>query len=132
MNRQLRQAKRNILATRRVDSHDLDVLRGQFYANGPIDRTRADFLVELRKDVPHLTPAFEQFFFQAIKEYILADSWIDAEHAGWLRRMLCTGGGVRAEERKFLQELSNGAKHVSREFEALLADSLRLPSEIRP
>ncbi|HZU35408.1 MAG TPA: hypothetical protein VFA18_05850 [Gemmataceae bacterium] len=132
MNRQLGQTKRHILATGRVDSHDLEVLRGQLYANGPIDRPRADFLVELRKQVQHLTPAFEQLFFQAIKEYILADSWIDAEHAGWLRRMLCIADDVRPEERKFLQELSGEAKHVSREFEALLADSLKLPSEIRP
>ena len=33
---------------------------------------RADFLVELHKRVQHLTPAFEHFFYQAIKDHILA------------------------------------------------------------
>ena len=48
----------------------------------------ADFLVELHKRVQHRTPAFEQFFYQAIKDHILAHGRIDAEEAAWLRREL--------------------------------------------
>ena len=42
----------------------------------------------------HMTPAFEQFFYQAIKDHILADGRIDAEEAAWLRRMLFADGKI--------------------------------------
>ena len=68
---ELRQIEQVILATGKVDSHELEVLRKQIYAGGKIDRRGADFLVELHKRVQHLNPAFEQFFYQAIKDHIL-------------------------------------------------------------
>lgn len=124
MTRQLRQIEQTILAKGKVDSQDLDSLRRLLHANSPIDRPQADFLVELHKRLQHRTPDFEQFFFQAIKGYLLADGWIDAEHAGWLRRMLYSDGKIGDDERKFLHELKGEVKHVSREFELLLAQSM--------
>jgi hypothetical protein len=107
------------------------VLRTQVYAGGQIDRRGADFLVELHKRVQHLTPAFEQFFYQAIKDHILAHGRIDAEEAGWLRRMLFADGKIDDEERKFLHELKGEAKQVSREFEVLFEESMKEPPEQR-
>jgi hypothetical protein len=66
----LRQIEHDILAKGRVDGPELEVLCRQVYAGGTIDRRGADFLVELHKRVQHLTPAFEQFFYQAIKDHI--------------------------------------------------------------
>lgn len=127
----LRKIGRDILASGGLDSAKLEVLHRQLYADGAIDRRKADFLVEMHQRVQYLTPAFEQFFFQAIKEYILADSWIDAEQAAWLRRMLYEDGKIHDEERKFLRELKGEAKHVSREFEALFEQCMRQPMEQR-
>lgn len=126
---ELRQIEQVILATGKVDSHELEVLRKQIYAGGKIDRPKADFLVELHKRVQHLTPAFEQFFYQAIKDHILAQGRIDVEEAAWLRRMFFADGKFEDEERKFLHELKGEAQQVSREFEALFAESMKQPPE---
>jgi hypothetical protein len=125
----LRPIEHEILAKGRVDGHELEVLRQQVYAGGKIDRRGADFLVELHKRVQHLTPAFEQFFYQAIKDHILAQGRIDAEEAAWLRRMLFDDGKIDDEERKFLHQLKGEAKQVGREFEVLFEESMKQPQE---
>ena len=127
----LRQIEHDILANGRVDGPELEVLRQRLYADGKIDRRGADFLVELHKRVQHLTPAFEHFFYQAIKDHILADGRIDAEEASWLRQMLFADGKIDDEERKFLHELKGEAKQVSREFEVLFEESMKQPPEQR-
>jgi len=68
----LRQIEQDILATGKVDGPELERLRQELYTHDKIERPEADFLVELHKRVQHVTPAFEQFFYQAIKQYILA------------------------------------------------------------
>jgi hypothetical protein len=95
------------------------------------DRQGADFLVELYKRVQHRTPAFTHFYYQAIKEHILAHGRIDAEETAWLRRMLFADGKIADEERKFLHELKGEARQVSREFEVLFAESMKQPPEQR-
>jgi hypothetical protein len=101
------------------------------YVDGKIDRQKADFLVELHKRVQHLNPAFEQFFYQAIKDHILAQGRIDAEEAAWLRRMIFADGTFDDEERKFLHELKGEAQQVSREFEVLFEESMKQSPEQR-
>ena len=127
----LRQIEQAILATGKVDGPELEMLRRELYAHGKIERPEADFLVELHKRVQHRTPAFEQFFYQAIKDYILVHGRIDAEETAWLRRMLFADGQIDDEERKFLHELKGEAKEVSREFEALFKESMEQPQEQR-
>jgi hypothetical protein len=127
----LRQIEQDILATGKVDTPELEVLRQEMHAHGNIERPEADFLVELHKRVQHLTPAFEQFFYQAIKDHILAQGRIDAEEAAWLRRMLFADGKFEDEERKFLHELKGEAEQVSREFEVLFEESMKQPREQR-
>jgi hypothetical protein len=127
----LRHIENDIQANGRVDGPELEVLRRELYAGGKIDRRGADFLVELHKRVQHLTPAFEHFFYKAIKDHILAHGRIDAEEAAWLRRMLFADGKIDDEERKFLHELKGEAKQVSREFEVLFEESMKEPPEQR-
>lgn len=126
---QLQEIEKAILATGKVNGPELEALRTQLYTHGKIDRSQADFLVELHKRVQHRTPAFEQFFYQAIKDHILADGRIDAEEAGWLRRLLYADGKIDDEERRLLHEIKGEAKHLSREFEALFGESMKLPPE---
>ena len=125
----LRPIEHDILANGRVDGPELDVLRRQLYAGGKIDRRGADFLVELHKRVQHLTPAFEHFFYQAIKDHILAHGRIDAEESTWLRRMLFADGKIDDLERKFLHELKGEAKEVGPEFEALFKECMKQPQD---
>jgi hypothetical protein len=125
----LRRIEQDIVATGKVDTPELEALRQEMHAHGNIARPEADFLVELHKRVQHLTPAFDHFFYQAIKEHILAHGRIDAEEAHWLRRMLSADGKIDDEERKFLHELKGEAKQVSREFEVLFGESMKEPQE---
>jgi hypothetical protein len=127
----LRQIAQDILATGKIDGPELEVLRRHLYVDGEIDRPRADFLVELYKRVQHKTPAFEQFFYQAVKDHILADGRIDAEEAAWLRQMVFADSKIADEERKFLHELNGEAKQADREFEVLFAESMKQPVEQR-
>ena len=125
----LNQLEKEIMDRGKVDGIELDALHRQAYANGKPDRPKADFLVELHKRVQHMTPAFEQFFYQAVKDHILADGCIDAEEAAWLRRMLFADGKIDDQERKFLHELKGEAKVASREFEALFKECMKQPME---
>jgi len=118
-----------ILANGRVDGSELEELRRQLYVDGKIDRRGADFLVELHKRVQHMTPAFEHFFYQAIKNHVLMAGRIDAEEVAWLRRMFFADGKIKDEERKFLHELKGEAKQVSPEFDALFVESMKQPQE---
>ena len=127
----LREIEQAILANGRVDGPELEALRRQLYAGGKIERREADFLVELHKRVQHRTPAFDHFFYRAIKRHILAHGRIDAEEAAWLRRMLFADGKIDDEERKFLHELKGEAKKVSREFEELFAECMKQAPEQR-
>jgi hypothetical protein len=126
---QLRKMEQDVLANGRIDGPELEVLRGQLYVNGKIDRASADFLVGLHKRVQHLTPAFEHFYYQAIKDHILADGWIDGEQTAWLRRLLFANGKIDDQERKLLHELKGEANQLSHEFEVLFADSMKQPQE---
>jgi hypothetical protein len=91
-------------------------------ANGKIDRKEADFLVELHKRVQRVPSAFEQFFYQAIKDHILADGAIGAEETSWLRTMLLK---VSDLEKKFLHQLKGEARQVSPEFQAMYEECLK-------
>lgn len=125
----LRKLEEQILADGKVSSQDLESLRRELYANGKIDRARADFLVELHKRVQHKNPGFEHFFYKAIKDHILSDGRIDAEEAAWLRQMLFADGKIDDQERKFMHELKGEAKQVAKEFEALFKECMKQPPE---
>ena len=125
----LRQVEQHILATGKVDTPELEVLRQELYAHGKIDRPEADFLVQLHKRVQHRTPAFDHLFFQAIKDHILTDGRITAEQAAWLRQKLFAGRTIKDEERKLLHELKGEAKQVCREFQVLFEESMKQPPE---
>ncbi len=126
---ELRQLEQEIMARGKVDGPELKALHRQVYAKGKPDRQTADFVVELHKRVQHMTPAFEEFAYQAVKDHILADRRIDAEEAAWLRQMLFADGKIDDRERKFLHELQGEAEDVSREFEALCRECLKQPVE---
>ena len=121
----LQQLMAEVLADGRIDGQEIERLHHELYADGKIDRPEADFLVELHKRVQRPAgPAWEKFFYQAIKDHILTDGSIDVEETAWLRRMLFEDGRIDDAERKFLHQLKGEAKNVCREFEALFAGSV--------
>ena len=128
----LRELMADVLADGRIDGQAIERLRRELYADGKIDRTEADFLVELHKRIQRPTGhAWEQFFYGAIKDHLLADGSIDAEETDWLRQMLWFDGEIDEDERKFLHQLRGEAKQVSPEFKALYEECLKAPTPAR-
>jgi uncharacterized tellurite resistance protein B-like protein len=125
----LKEIEQTILANGRVVGPELEALRRQIYVGGKIGRQEADFLVELHKRVQHHTPAFEHFFYQAMKDHILADGRINGGETAWLRQLLSADGKIKDEERKFLHELKGEAKQIGREFEALFEECMKQGQE---
>jgi hypothetical protein len=120
----LRQLMEDVVANGKVEGHELEVIRRELYADGKIDRREADFLAEMHKRVQRVTPAFEQFFYQAIKDHILADGKIDPEEVTWLRQLLYADGRIDDREKKFLHELRGEARQTCPEFAALCKECL--------
>jgi len=83
------------MTTGKIDGPELEGLRQQIYGDGKIDRPKADFLVELHKRVRHLTPAFEHFFYQAIKGHILPDGQRRMWNRNWGGRTMRGGPDER-------------------------------------
>ncbi len=126
---ELRRIEQAILAVGKVESKDLELLRQAVYAGPKIERPAADLLVELHKRVQHRTPAFEKFFYQAVKDHILAKGKINSEECSWLRRLVFANGKIEDEERKLMHELKGESKQASPEFDALFGECMKAPSE---
>ena len=118
----LRELMQNMLSEGKVDGHKVEALCDILYADDKIDRQEAEFLIELHKRVERVSPAFEKFFYQAIKDHVLNDGAINAEETFWLRRMVFTDGKVDEREMKLIRELRGEAVRASPEFEALYAE----------
>jgi len=127
----LRGLEERILRNGRVEGHEIEVLRTALLTNGTFNLREADFLVELHKRVQQRTHAFEQFFYNAIKKYILADGRIGPEKSEWLRRMVLQDDKVEDEEREFLRQLKGEAAELSPEFDALFGECMNYPPEQR-
>jgi hypothetical protein len=125
----LRELEERIVASGRVEGHELKLLLELVYADGRLGRQEADFLVAIHKRVQYRTHAFEQFFYEAIKDHILIDGRIGAEQTAWLRRMLLHDGKIDDEERGFLHRLRGEVRRSSPEFEALFQECRKLPPQ---
>jgi hypothetical protein len=121
----LRQLKSEILAGGQIADHEVAIIRRELYADGVIDRQEVEFLIELRNEAKSVSPAFDQLFFQAVKQNVLTDGVLDAEEARWLRKMLFADGRIDESEKKFLRELRSEARQVSREFQNLYDECMK-------
>jgi hypothetical protein len=120
----LQKLRADILADGRIDDDEVTRLRDELYADGKIDQDEVEFLIALRNEARSVSASFEQLFFRALKDNVLADGSIDAEEAAWLRRMLFADGTIDDNEKQFLRDLRGAARRVSPEFEALCDECL--------
>src|SRR5579884_2357543 len=121
----LQKLKATILADGTIDDQEVEVIRRELYADGRIDKEEVEFLVALRTEAAKVCPAFEELFFKAVKENVLADGAVDADEAAWLRKMLYADGRIDEREKKFVRELRQEAKQVSPEFQRLHDECLK-------
>ena len=121
----LQRLKAEVLADGRIEDDEVARLRAELYADGVIDREEAEFLVALRDEAASLCPSFVRFFFQALKDRVLADGSVDAEEAAWLRGVLFADGKVDDGEKQLLRDLRSAARQVSPEFQRLCDECLK-------
>ncbi len=117
-----------LLADNTIDDNEVRILKKELYADGKIDKKEVEFLIELRtaaqkraKGAP-LSQVFENFFFKAIQDNVLADGKIDAREANWLRKMLFADQKIDDNEKKFLKKLKSAATKTCQAFDDLCAE----------
>jgi uncharacterized membrane protein YebE (DUF533 family) len=108
-----------------VDESEVKVLKKELYADGKIDKKEVEFLIDLREAAQKkakgepLSSAFENLFFKAVQENVLADGNINAKEVTFLRRAIMGDGKVDDSEKSFLKRLKKAAKTTSSAFDKL-------------
>src|SRR5262249_18588045 len=108
----------------KIDGHELEQLREVVYADGKVSAPEMEMLLFMHKRITRVTPAFEQFVYQATKDFLLADGKIDAQEAAWLRKVMLSDSKLGERGKKLLRELRGEAKQVAPEFTALCEECL--------
>jgi hypothetical protein len=109
----------------RLDDADLARIRECLPPHEPIPAEDLKVLAEMRTEARVVSPAFDQLFFPALKDYLLADGRITQAEQFLILRLLYGGGGIDEAERRFLREVRREADEVGPEFEALYQQAMR-------
>lgn len=115
-----RLAKAVILADGYIEEKETDIIRKEMLADGVINKSEAEFLVDLRNSAPKAVTKFHTFVFEVVKKAILADGDISAAEASWLQKFVLADGKVDDMEKAFLLDLKKSATKTCPEFEELL------------
>jgi hypothetical protein len=125
---ELRALKQQILqegVDLQIDQADWDRIRELLPTHANPSDTDLRILMEIRTEARSVCSAFDEYFFPALKEAILADGKVSMEEHFQLLRMLYGGGGIDDRERKFLQELRRDLPEVTPEFETLYKQAMQ-------
>ncbi|MFO0850442.1 MAG: TerB family tellurite resistance protein [Gemmataceae bacterium] len=114
-----RLAKNLILADGAIGQRETEVVKTEFLADHLIDRSEAEFLLDLRRSASVAHADFHRFVLGVVKKLLLADGRLDAAEAVWLQRFVLSDGKVDPYETQLLRELKAGAKATSPEFDGL-------------
>jgi len=113
-------AKQLILADGYIEERETDIIKAEILADGVVNKSEAEFLIDLRRSAPKAVQKFHSFVFDVVKKAILADGVISAPETAWLERFILADGKVDEMEKAFLLDLKKSAKGTCAEFEALL------------
>src|ERR1043165_1306270 len=115
----------SLLADGVIDETEVKVLKKELYADGKIDKKEVEFLIELRSEAQKkakgepLSSQFENLFFKAIQDNVLADGEISGKEAAWLRKAIMADGKGDDAEQAFLKKLKKAATKTSPQFDKL-------------
>lgn len=115
---ELRTLIQQMLANGKVEGNELEILRREVHDHGPIDRRKAELLVDMHKRVERRTPGFEHFFYQTIKTFLLRTDTVSTADLDWMQTTLFSEAKPSDQALKLLRELHGEAKSVSPEFQA--------------
>jgi uncharacterized tellurite resistance protein B-like protein len=124
----LHELQTELLQDGKITDQEVEVLRAYLQEKGCLDIEDAKLLVELLCDAREVSPAFDELFFPALKQVILADGRIGMDEQFYLLKMLYSDGNVRESEKQFLRELRREAKETTPEFDALCEEAFRSPA----
>lgn len=113
-------AKALALADGYIEEKETEIIQREILADGVINKSEAEFLVDLRKSAPKAVAKFHQFVFEAVKKALLADGKISADETAWLQKFLLVDGKVDELEKQFLRDLKAAANKTSPDFDALV------------
>lgn len=117
-------AKALALADGRIDTKETSIIRKELWADGKLDRSELEFLLDLKRGAQSVVGEFNKMLFEAIKAAVLADGDISAKEAAWLRKFIFADGKVDDDEKAFLRDLKANARATSPEFEALFKEAV--------
>lgn len=124
----LRELQNELLQDGKITDQEVEVIREYIRGTGSLDMEDVKLLVELLCDAREVSPAFDELFFPALKEVILADGRIGLDEQFYLLKMLYSDKHVRESEKQFLRELRREAKETTPEFEALCEEAFHAPA----
>ena len=113
-------AKALVLADWIVIEKGTEIIQRELLADGVINKTEAEFLIDLRNSAPQAVAKFHLFVFEVVKKALLADGDITVAEVAWLEKFILADGKVDNLEKNLLKELKAGARKTCAEFEALV------------
>lgn len=117
-------AKALALADGRIDTKEATIIKNAIWADGKLDKSELEFLLDLKKSAQGVVREFNTMLFAALKAAVLADGEISDSEAAWLRKFIFADGKVDDDEKKFLQDLKSSAKATSAGFNALYKEAV--------
>jgi hypothetical protein len=115
-----RLAKALILADGVIGERDAEIVQREFLTDSVINKSEAEFLIDLRNSAGKAAQRFHEFVFEVVQKALLADGAISAAEAAWLEKFLLADGKVDDLEKAFLKRLKAAARSTSTEFDALI------------
>ncbi len=115
-----RLARNLALANGGIDRRESDIIRAEIVAGGRIDRSEAEFLIELRRSAKQADPSFHRLVLDVVKQAVLSDGSISSDEAKWLTAFLFADGELDALETDLLRELQESAVATCPEFDELV------------
>jgi uncharacterized tellurite resistance protein B-like protein len=124
----LQSLQSELLQDGKITDGEVEVIRRYIEENGTLDMQDVKFLVELLSDAREVSLAFDELFFPALKEVLLADGRIGLDEQFYLLKMLYSDGNIRECEKQFLSKLRREAKETTPEFDALCEAAFAAPA----
>lgn len=134
----LEDLKKELLADGKIDAEEVNKLREALYADGKIDEKEANILFEINDAVSgkKSAPAWNQFFVQAISNFLLNDEKspgvIDEEEGKWLVEKIGADGQVDGVEKDLLINLKKRAKSMPSSVMSLIDREMNQPTPPNP
>ncbi len=111
------------LADGAIDTKETEIIIKEFMADGVLDRSEIEWLIDVRNSSSSRVDAFDKFVFSALKPMVLSDGQVDADEAAWLRKFIFADGNIDAGEKAFLADIKASAKSICPEFTQLCSEA---------